>query len=249
MNKEQPQYTQVFVEAAQSNGLGVAGFIVSLIGLFFCCGWISPLGLLFSFIALAWAPRGFAFAGVVLGMIGSAWLILIGATFSLGFIGMGAAATADVSNSVTAPATIDAQTAPSAFDETAPVQIDDQPAPYAGYETAPTFVPPVEPVDAGENPPSPVDEPDAAPADRPSVAEIQAAARERERQQAEARRTRTWTSANGQFTITAKFIKAFGGNVTLEKDGGEQITLPLDKLSDADRDWLNRRGWERDDLE
>jgi len=59
-----------------SNGLGVAGFIVSLLG-FFSCGILSPLGLLFSFIALFKRPRGFAIAGFILGLIGSVWIAVI----------------------------------------------------------------------------------------------------------------------------------------------------------------------------
>jgi hypothetical protein len=46
-----------------SNPLGIVGFILA-----FC---ISPLGLLLSLIALAWRPRGFAVAGVIIGLIGS----------------------------------------------------------------------------------------------------------------------------------------------------------------------------------
>lgn len=64
-----------------SNGLGTAGFIVSLVGLF-TGGILSPLGLLLSFIALFRRPRGMATAGFIIGMIGSiflaAWLAFFG---------------------------------------------------------------------------------------------------------------------------------------------------------------------------
>jgi hypothetical protein len=53
-----------------SNGLGIAGFIVSLVG-FISCGILSPIGLLLSLIALFRPPRGFAVAGFILGLIGS----------------------------------------------------------------------------------------------------------------------------------------------------------------------------------
>jgi hypothetical protein len=52
------------------NGLAIAGFIVSLLGFFTACI-LSPVGLLLSFIALFKRPRGFAVAGLILGMIGS----------------------------------------------------------------------------------------------------------------------------------------------------------------------------------
>ncbi|MEZ6241521.1 MAG: type II secretion system protein GspG [Phycisphaerales bacterium] len=59
-----------------SNGLGIAGFIVSLVGIL-SCGFLSPIGLLFSFFALFKRPRGFAIAGFILGLIGSLWIIII----------------------------------------------------------------------------------------------------------------------------------------------------------------------------
>lgn len=57
-----------------SNGLGIAGFILSLLALFLgwipVLGWILwGLGLLFSFIGLFKAPRGFAFAGFLLALV------------------------------------------------------------------------------------------------------------------------------------------------------------------------------------
>src|SRR4051794_35388693 len=61
----------------KSNGLGTAGFVVSLIS-FFCCGLSAPLGLVMSLVALLWAPRGMAAAGVVLGGLGSWWLFAFG---------------------------------------------------------------------------------------------------------------------------------------------------------------------------
>ena len=54
---------------ARSNGLGIAGFIVSLVGLF-SCGALSPIGLVLSSIAIFKRPRGFAFAGLILGVVG-----------------------------------------------------------------------------------------------------------------------------------------------------------------------------------
>ena len=51
------------------NGLGVAGFIVSLCSLL-TCGLFSPIGLLLSLVALRKGPRGMATAGTLLGLIG-----------------------------------------------------------------------------------------------------------------------------------------------------------------------------------
>lgn len=60
---------------AESNGLGLAGFICSLVGL--CSGGVlSPIGLILSLVALKDRPRGFAIAGVVLGALGSCGILL-----------------------------------------------------------------------------------------------------------------------------------------------------------------------------
>lgn len=77
---------QVVVHAPQTNGLGTAGFVCSLLG-FLTCGLLSPIGLFFSLLAFYKPPRGMAFAGFVLGMIGSAGLALFGFTFILGLTG------------------------------------------------------------------------------------------------------------------------------------------------------------------
>ncbi len=62
---------------AASNGLGVAGFVVSLVGLVTCLWIICPIGLILSFIAMFRRPRGMAIAGFIIGLLGSLWIILI----------------------------------------------------------------------------------------------------------------------------------------------------------------------------
>jgi hypothetical protein len=69
MTYPQDQYYQAV--PARSNGLGIAGFIVSLVGLVLTCGVLCPIGLLLSLIALFRPPRGFAVAGFVIGLIGT----------------------------------------------------------------------------------------------------------------------------------------------------------------------------------
>ena len=66
--------TTVVVEGSRSNSMGVAGFIIALIGLIFC--WVPGvnfilwfLGLVFSFVGLFKAPRGMAITGLVLSLI------------------------------------------------------------------------------------------------------------------------------------------------------------------------------------
>jgi len=68
--------------SSKSNGLGVAGFVMALIGLVFCWvpvfGWIMWfLGLVFSFIGIFKSPRGLAIAGLVISLIGLIILIVV----------------------------------------------------------------------------------------------------------------------------------------------------------------------------
>ncbi len=72
------QYTQpdVFGRSEEpprprSNPLAIVGLVLA-----FC---ISPIGLLLSLIALAWPPRVLAVIGVIIGLIGTALWVLLGA--------------------------------------------------------------------------------------------------------------------------------------------------------------------------
>jgi hypothetical protein len=82
-------------QPAPSNSLGVAGFVVSLLGLFATCGLLSPVGLIMSAFAMRREPRSLAIAGLVLGILGSLWLVIaipLGLfAIVLGFIGVGMA--------------------------------------------------------------------------------------------------------------------------------------------------------------
>lgn len=86
-------------EKSNSNGLGVAGFVLALIGLFIgwvpALGWIIwLLGAIFSFAGLFKQPRGLAIAGFVISFIDLLLLLLVfGAGLSLlGALGAAGAA-------------------------------------------------------------------------------------------------------------------------------------------------------------
>lgn len=83
-------------QKSESNGLGLAGFIVSLVGFVACGGLICPIGLILSLVALGKRPRGFAIAGLVLGILGSLWIFVlfffIGLGALLALVGLGLAA-------------------------------------------------------------------------------------------------------------------------------------------------------------
>ena len=91
-----PQY--VMVPVRQSNGLGVFGFFVAVIGLFIPTGIIALLGLLICLVALGRSPRGFAMMGLIIGLFGTIlWLLIDLAVLVVGLlavVGMGLAASA-----------------------------------------------------------------------------------------------------------------------------------------------------------
>lgn len=70
----------------ETNALGLAGFIISLVGL--CSlGTLSVIGLILSFVALFRRPRGFAIAGFVLGLIGVSFILIITAIVGIATLG------------------------------------------------------------------------------------------------------------------------------------------------------------------
>lgn len=81
----------VLVDAnkSESNGMGTAGFVLTLIGILLC--WVPVLdwilwflGFLFSFIGVFKKPRGFAIAGLVLSVIDIIVIVfLVGAIIAL----------------------------------------------------------------------------------------------------------------------------------------------------------------------
>lgn len=71
---------------SQTNGLGLAGFILSLVGLIATCGLLCPIGLLLSVIGLFKQPRGFAIAGTIIGGLGTVALIAFAVALGYGVI-------------------------------------------------------------------------------------------------------------------------------------------------------------------
>ena len=84
-NHTQPQ-TQVFVNNVQpqkkSNGLAIAGFVVSLISTLCCCGSFNVISLILSIVGAVKAKdcdgngKGLAIAGIIISAIGLVILIL-----------------------------------------------------------------------------------------------------------------------------------------------------------------------------
>lgn len=80
--ESRPQQTIYVKNEPQSNGMGTAGFVLSLIALFL--GWIPfigwvvwLLGLIFSCIGVFRKPNGLAIAGLVISLIGILLLLMV----------------------------------------------------------------------------------------------------------------------------------------------------------------------------
>ena len=57
----------------------------------------------------------------------------------------------------------------------------------------------------------------------------------------EAAKWRTWTDATGEHHIEARLGGVSAGNVKLTKRDGTVLTMPLEKLSDEDQEWIKKR--------
>lgn len=91
--KSTPQQTIIIqqAETKKSNGLGVAGFVLALIGLLFC--WVPILniilwilGLTLSFVGLFKKPRGLAIAGLCISCIDIIILISLVGLFATAIV-------------------------------------------------------------------------------------------------------------------------------------------------------------------
>ena len=85
----------IVIQNPPSNGLGVAGFVTSLVSLCFSCGILSPISMILSLIALMKRPRGFAIAGSIISGIQLLIILIIGLGPILALVGLGAAAHAE----------------------------------------------------------------------------------------------------------------------------------------------------------
>jgi|GEM_PF-3544496 len=84
----QTNYPPNYYRPAESNGLGIAGFVVSLAGIVVCGGFLCPIGLILSLVGLGKEPRGFAIAGTILGLLGTAIAAFV-VMMAVGVIGAG----------------------------------------------------------------------------------------------------------------------------------------------------------------
>jgi len=55
---------------------------------------------------------------------------------------------------------------------------------------------------------------------------------------ASARESRTWNDKSGKFSVVATFQSFEGGQVKLKKEDGTIVAVPLEKLSEADAEYV-----------
>ncbi|MBN2294421.1 MAG: hypothetical protein JXM70_18475 [Pirellulales bacterium] len=53
-----------------------------------------------------------------------------------------------------------------------------------------------------------------------------------------AKAVRMWTDITGKFTVEAEFVSSTGGKVRLKKTNGKNITVPVERLSAVDQQWI-----------
>lgn len=233
-----PVQQTVVIQQAPSNGLGTAGFVVSLVG-FVTCGILCPLGLLLSFFGLLKPPRGMAVAGTILGGLGSLWLVFFGFAIVAGFIGLGSAASEAAKELKRKNDETERRMLEEAKATSPEARREDQ-VPVQGKQDADTEFTATTPVTTSDSDSETMlpekQEPATAVSQPPSPPPAKTSARDAEDA------FRTWTDNTGKFSVEAKFIKRTMGKVTLEKRDGSKIDLSIDRLSDDDQKYVKRQG-------
>lgn len=78
---------------------------------------------------------------------------------------------------------------------------------------------------------------------RQKEAEERRISEEKKKQAAEQARWHTWTSADGKFSVKAKFIRGVGNTIYLEKENGSEIKVNKEQLCEEDKKWIDHKSW------
>lgn len=84
---------------------------------------------------------------------------------------------------------------------------------------------------------------DRAEAQRQKEAEERRVVEEKRKQAVEQARWHTWTSADGKFSVKAKFIRGVGNTIYLEKENGSEIKVNKEQLCEEDKKWIDHKSW------
>lgn len=189
-------------------------------------------------------PKGAAIAGLIVGFPGTLFFLFVGLGLILGVLGIGAGTAATVGAVAgTAAATSDSSLIPAApeaekTEQTIAVEaeIDLTEEPTDNAELTAPEPEPREPID--------VEEPISEDPDSVELAKEEETEPEKTDPEPPEIRVappvglRTWHAATGGFSVDAVFVSASEGQVTLRKTDGSEITLPMERLSEEDQEWI-----------
>lgn len=250
------QQTVVVQQQPGTSGVAIAGLVFSILG-WFTCGLLCIPGALLSFLGLlSRGPKGAAIAGLIVGFPGVIFFFLMGLGMIMTFFGIGAAATSAVAEAEKAASEVAAssETPEDLFGE--PEQVD-----LSGDDKGGTDISSgvtsggirIEHIETSHPEPVAPDALQAPDVDREFPAmrdpqpqadtgQVEATAEDTPSATAERaspnRELRTWTDVTGQFTVQAAFHGYGSGQVTLKKEDGSEISVPVEKLSEPDLDYI-----------
>jgi hypothetical protein len=230
----QPANVTVVHVQAKSNGLGLAGLILSILG-WFTCGLLCIPGALFSLVGLLFAPRGTALAGLIVGFPGTLFFVFFGLTMLTGFLGLSFGPAYEAREAARQKQEKQAMEAAAAIDDGLLTATLDGEVPSESAVTE-TELPSQEPGDdavamaESKTEPTPAVAPGALLESPPTEPE----------QAAMPSVIRILSSADGKFSVRARILEVADGEVKIERvDNGKILKVPIDRLSVMDKYWLN----------
>ncbi len=233
------QPTVVIQQAPGASGLSIAGLIFSILG-WFTCGLLCIPGAFLSLLGLfSKGPKGMAIAGLIIGFPGTMFFAFVGLGMIMGFLGLGAVATATTAagtgaavGAVISDAEPDQESLATVSDL---IEIDDSTGEEISIDT--DVVETLEPLDENPVVVSPVvsDPPpltDKTPESDPEPAPVPSAEPKHQ--------SRLWQDSTGNFKVQAVFKSYSNGEITIKRDDdGREIKIPVDKLSEADQQYVD----------
>lgn len=253
----QPNNVTVVQVQSGSNGLGLAGLVFSILG-WVTCGVLSIPGAILSFMGLFFTPRGTAIAGLIVGFPGVLFFFLVGMGIIGGILGLAPAVEAarEAARKIEMEAArqseaLEAQGEATSIAESQPgIDLQESPPsvpepqtaesqPNATADVADPIADPVVPAAVPESPATEV----ATETDPAELAELAAAETElfSDPSNVEDPRSivRTFADRSGKFSVEATVIEVSKGNIQLKRvDTGKVVTVPIERLSQDDQEWI-----------
>jgi hypothetical protein len=238
VTQQQPVQQVVVNVQNNSNGLGLAGLIFSILG-WPTCGLLCIPGALLSLLGLfSKGPKGTAIAGLIVGFPGVLVFIFWGMALLLGAVGIGAAATGAVEQAREA-----ARKAEALQSQTVNANVE-EPKAEAAESTTESDVPTTDTIaseiSAGSSESEPVSKPaeiESIPSGQPDASQTPEPAPTKLDPTTIAR---VFSDASGKFKVEAKVISLKDGEITLQRvDNAKEVKVQVKRLSDDDQRWIS----------